>query len=162
MIHKYLGVELLLISGDGHGAGKTTFARSLGHPVYSQADAIRYELAGIYPDTNWFDKSPEGKSAPFDNSGLTVRDILIQHGQNQCSNDPEYWARKCLNSIQQKPNRIVVIDDVRKLVELSYFRRTVGKELVTHLHVSYVGASLEPHFDNQLLKDVADYIVVRR
>lgn len=158
----YTGQTLIVISGDGHGAGKTTLARTFGVPVFSQADAIRVELSQIYPDVDWFDKSPEGKSRPFDGSGLTVRDILIQHGQARCTTDPQYWARQCLEIIQSKPHPVVVVDDIRKLVELSFFREKVGKENLTHFHVSYDGATPEPHFDNQLLRDVAQYLVVRR
>lgn len=158
--------RVLIISADGLGAGKTTLAARLGGAKFSFADSIRHEMREVMPDVNWFDKSQAGKLAVVRGTGgKTVRDLLIQVGQERRAENPNYWVEKTAYLIQKfladwdsRHVPPVVVDDLRFLNELAYFRDIFGDDL-THIHVSSPGATPEPQYQNVELAAVADYTV---
>lgn len=159
-------MKLILISGDGIGAGKTTLAKKLAPVTISLSNGIRIELNNEYPTLPWDSRSQEEKDQPrIELSGLTIRDLLIEKGQSRCYLEPEYWARRAGDRIQEtfiEGSRIVSVDDIRKLMEIGYLRERFHQWNVTHFHVSFSGATHEPQFENQQLHDVADYVIVRK
>lgn len=164
-------MSFILISGDGEGAGKTTFARRL-ESIYSStmslADGIRRELRSLYPDIRWFNKSQEYKSNTYLN-GKSVRQHLIDVGQSRREDDPDYWCKKLyefavecnlainLDIDEASEKYIVIVDDVRFKNEVSYLREHAGE--VIHYHITNPNAKTEPIYDNNELKQMADYVV---
>lgn len=156
--------RIILISGDGIGAGKTTLAERLGWRL-SLAQGIREDLEARYPSIPWHSTDQETKSQRFEElGGRTMREVMIQYGQERCAQVPDYWVERwsfyadaamLLSGIGA-----AVVDDLRKIVELESFRRRYGA-FVTHLHVEYPGAIPEPQYDNEQLKARADYIIRR-
>lgn len=155
---------LILISGDGNGAGKTTLADRLPGQRLSLADGIREELQEEYPDYNWFDKTQEGKNKLVKNTGLTIRQMLIQRGEQRREQDEYYWAKKAMSSIniilRNNEANDIVIDDLRRLNEKEYLE-SYSEYLVTHIHIEHADAVKEPEYDNDKLKLAADYIIRR-
>jgi hypothetical protein len=157
-------MRLILISGDGAGAGKTTLARRLARRVLSLADALRDELTQVHPTYDWFRKDQQYKdSVPVpEMGGRTVREAMIQWGQDRCRADEAYWAKRLvplLHVAQEGGETAIAVDDVRKLVELQFIRVSFPEAL--HVHVSWPGAAREPHYQNDELRDAADYVVCR-
>lgn len=154
----------ILISGSGIGAGKTTLARKFpGASVMSLAGALRDDLAELHPDVNWHDRSQEYKnSRPESLGGLSVREKLVQFGQERCFLEKTYWPRRLMERMSWGawPSHTFVVDDLRKTVELDYFRQQ-GKS-VLHLHIHHETAIPEPQYDSDALFDVADYVIMRR
>lgn len=165
--------RIITLSANGHGAGKTTLAEKLclGEEsfIFSIADAVRMEMQEKYPHVDFFDKSPEGKIKLVPETGSTVRQLLILHGQLMSAADPNYWIDKAIQEIDRIQRKYIlsndrpitiVVDDMRKSVELAALRRHYGTRLL-HLHLMYPGAVPEPHFDAPQLEKLADYIVLR-
>jgi hypothetical protein len=160
--------RLILISGSGPGAGKSTFARKMGDEVWSIAGALRAELQKLYPQYDWFNKSQEYKDntkvAEYGEYGdrKSVREVLVEYGQKKCADNPYTWvsqlsARLLDESQLLAGSRVYCIDDVRKVCELEYLR---GRFInVTHFHLETAGVPLEPEFENDELKARADYVV---
>lgn len=164
-------MKLILISGDGIGAGKTTLANRLvgKEKTISLAGALRAELSSRYPLTDWWDKSQEGKNRLVRDPGVwylrPVREAMLRHGQQQClDHGADYWARQLANHILQlkeiNPYNTFAVDDLRRLVEVNVLRGIPGVN-VSHLHVSWASAIYEPEFENAALKGLADYIIER-
>lgn len=151
--------QLILISGSGIGAGKTTLAKSLGS-VVSLADGIRRELQKEYPTIRWFDKSQENKTRIVPGTdGKTVRDLLIDRGQSRKTEDNLYWCKE-LQQFLRYCMGTQAVDDVRMLQEVEFFKKH-NKDVV-HLHIDFDGAiSEEGLFENEELKKIADYIIHR-
>lgn len=154
---------IYLISGEGIRAGKTTLAKRLTPHVYSLAEGIRQALALEYPDYPWFSRKQADKDLIVTETGFTVREMMVAHGQNKCADDKAYWARELAKELREHAcfGQHVAIDDVRKVVERDYFKRLYGN-LALHIHVQWAGAIYEPQYDNKELAETADYIVVRR
>jgi len=163
-------MKLILISGDGIGAGKTTLAHRLAGPntyLWSLASALRQEMANNYPDDNWWDRSQVGKqkliTSPGPYHGKELREALIDHGEKMCQIwGNAYWAIRLQQGIRGHETETIIVDDLRKLAELEYLLSNYGKENITHLHVRWAGAIHEPQYDNQKLAERSDYIILRR
>lgn len=154
-------MKLVLISGDGTGAGKTTLARKMSTKIVSLADAIRMELTEEYPEVDFWDKSQAAKNKLV-SEHLTVRDLLKARGQERRNDDPDYWIKALATYIKThaKADDVYAIDDIRFINEVSYFKKTF--EEVTHVHVCDSRAVYEPEFDNNLLWSIADYTILRK
>ena len=151
---------IYLISGTGIGAGKTTLAHKLTPHVYSLADGIREELSAEYPQYKWYDRSQASKLTICQPTGKTLRQEMVERGQERCKQDPTYWPRRLYNTVDWGAmHGAVAIDDVRKIVEVQYFKEMFGS-LCLHLHVQWPDAVVEPLYDD--LSKVADYIVMRQ
>lgn len=153
-----------LISGSGSGAGKTTLAeRLVGESVYSIAGALRHDLKRLHPQYDWFNKSQDYKDNTLvpEYKNCTIRDVLLNHGQASSSSNATYWVDKLIGRLQYEVGKsVIAVDDVRKIVELEQFK--VAFPHCYHFHVDYPDAKQEPHFDNDVLKLKADYVVKRR
>ena len=154
---------IYLISGEGRGAGKTTFARKMGGKVYSLAGAIRADLERMYPAYPWHAQDQETKDntriSEWDN--LSMREVMVRYGQSKCIDNPAYWAiilgQTIANETSYKRFPLVV-DDVRKIVELDHFHDTFGKGEILHFHIVNPLADAED-YDNRELMSRADYLV---
>jgi hypothetical protein len=86
--------------------------------------------------------------------------MMVERGQDKCVNDKAYWPRRLYNTVDWGAmHRTVAIDDVRKIVEVQYFKEMFGSRCL-HLHIQWPEADVEPLYDN--LSEIADYIVVRQ
>ncbi len=159
-------MKLILVSGDGAGAGKTYAARLFGQSVWTLADGIRGELQARYPGYNWYNRTQEYKNGTivkeWERGISTVRGVLLQYGQIKCADDPKYWVKRLCESLKQSEAAVqgittVAVDDVRKVCELEHFRQNFRD--VVHVHVECKTAQHEPEFDAEKLKELADYIV---
>ena len=172
-------MQIIGVSGDGIGAGKTTFCRRFTCEVWSLAGALRGELKKICPEYDWFNRTQAYKETRFKHKGRiidklqvqdgdigdmpTVRDALIIYGQWQCRDDNNYWVRQLSTRLADRMNiadgvKIIGIDDVRKVNEVNYLRE-VYKNRFTHIHMNTIGAIHEAVFDNEELAKLADYTV---
>ena len=154
--------RIFLVSADGNGAGKTTRAKQLSPVVLSFADAVRRECQTLYSESkvDWFDKTQEGK-LQLVMPGKTVRDCLIEHGQKACEDDQFHWAKAMVLAILSSHARIVAVDDLRKLTELNYLTDIFGP-LITHEHIIFDDAVLEPQYNNNELRACATRLILRR
>ncbi len=158
---------IILISGSGQKAGKTTLANKLGDEVFSLAGAIRQELQLLYPAYDWFNKSQDYKdNIIVKETAQTIRQCLYSHGQTRCDIDPTYWVRKLVAALKQRLTigdgmKTFCIDDVRKAVEWKYIREAFegSPQPLLHMHVVSLDATPEPEFENDLLEVCADYVV---
>jgi len=157
-------LQIFTLSGDGSGAGKSTLARKISGEVLSIASPLRQELCRIHPGYAWWDKTQAYKDNTIvEGTGKTVRQMLVEHSAARCAGDPLYWARQLsrylegLSCIVSSHSRYA-IDDLRKVCEIEHFRDRFGDK-VTHIHVLSATATPEPHFDNDKLRDAADYVI---
>lgn len=162
-------MKILAISGSGIGAGKTTLAKKLSKDVWSLAGAMRAELERIYPGYSWFNKDQAYKSdtiiKEYKRGQSSMRQVLIEHGQDRCIESPTYWVETLSSKILSMDQvacgiTTVAIDDIRKVSEIKYLRRKFGD--VTHIHIDYYGSVKEAEFENDELLEIADYVVQRK
>lgn len=157
---------IFAISGDGIGAGKTTLARKLANPVWSLAGGLRYELANKYPNYNWEDRSQQYKdhTKVTENANKTVRQTMVEYGQFRCEENPLYWVERLCDRIHNNAapltQEVIAIDDVRKVTEIEHIRGRFPGQVI-HFHVVFAGAQHEPEFQNDELREIADYIITR-
>jgi len=150
-------MKIILISANGIGAGKSTLVNVFNAPVLSLADGIRNELAQIYPQHRSLIMSKkQGDKDIILPSGKSVRGELIQLGESRRQNDSSYWCRLTGKDIAKMNSDTVVIDDIRKMVELSWFQLHYAN--VIHFHLKYRDA-LDEGYDD--LERYADYVVER-
>lgn len=162
-------MKIIAVSGSGIGAGKTTLARKLSREVWSLAGSMRAELQKIYPDYNWFNKDQDYKAntkiKEYKNGQYSMRGVLLEYGQEKCRVNDTYWVEK-LSSTVKNLDRVasgittIAIDDLRKLCEISYLRENFSD--VIHVHIDFPGAVSEKEFENEALKQCADYVVSRK
>lgn len=159
-------MKIVLISGDGAGAGKTYASRLFGQATWTLADGIRGELQQRYPGYNWYNRTQEYKNSvivpEWRDGYATVRQVLLEYGQEKCAVDPRYWVDRLIAKLKSHEELVqgvstIAIDDIRKLCELEQFR--LNFKDVVHIHIENPEATHEPEFDASSLKRVADYVV---
>jgi thymidylate synthase (FAD) len=64
-------------------------------------------------------------------NGLTVRDILIQHGTDMRNKDEDYWVNIVLDEIGKNPNRDIIITDCRFGNEITKFKSLLDRDVIT-------------------------------
>lgn len=162
-------MKLILISGDGIGAGKTTLAKSLagetalgrssGMEVVSLAGAIREDLKKEFPQYDWFNRTQAYKDTVMPETGSTIRQKMVDYGQGLCEINPTHWVDRLFRQLELKVSTgVFIVDDLRKLIELDRFRQLAD---VCHIHISFSGSIPEPQYDAVGLRKRADYIVYR-
>jgi hypothetical protein len=161
-------MKIILISANGNGAGKTYLADSFIRGVrFGLAAGVRKELATIWPSFVTRIQSTRQEDKTFIlPTGASIRQSLVELGQERCKQDPVYWCKKWLAGVPKDyaPTMNIVVDDLRKLVELQWFRNTF--EDVTHFHLKYSDAVAEKNpdgtdvFDD--LSEYADYLIYRK
>lgn len=149
---------LILISGTGIGAGKTTLAKTLGITV-SLADGIRSMLSKEYPNVDWYDRSQKYKETFHTAINNTPRNVLKSYGRLKIlAEGTHIWCKVAQPFILQHiGNTPVSIDDIRRTDEVKYFREEFKN--VLHLHIAHDKAEIELEFDSEKLASLADYIV---
>jgi len=162
-------MHLMLISGSGIGAGKSTLAHCLAQHTFSLADEIRKELAAEYPleEQKFWNRTQEGKLLLVADTGRTVRDLLIERGQTRRAFDPGYWATKLYftlvdleRHVYMYSRPVVAVDDIRFLNEVEILREVGGADVV-HIHISHLGSIPEPQYESEQLERIADYVIRR-
>lgn len=149
---------ILGISGK-RGSGKSLLASYLEHEYgwarFSLADALKKEVLRdwkLAPSMLWGkDKEvPTGYTRQHPhNYPLTARDIMIRHGEYRRSIDQLYWCKLFDPGIGDK----VVIDDIRFLNEVSYFRDKYAANFVRierKLELNIFKAALDDKSENEL------------
>lgn len=158
-------MRIIAISGDGIGAGKTYLANKLTDTRLSMAGALRQELHLKYPGYDWDNTSQTYKDATtvHEAEGKTVRQVMVEYGQGKCVDDLGYWAKRLVSTINDRyfGNAVIAIDDVRKVAEIEELREAFGDQVV-HIHVINLNAKFEPQFQNDSLKELADYVIRRK
>lgn len=162
-------MKIIAISGDGMGAGKTFLAKKLGFQEFnlSLADCIRHDLSWYYPNYDWYNKTQAYKDHTIVvEAGKTVRNMMLSYGAEKRAENPDYWINSLIYKINDLYDEsklhdieqpIFTVDDVRYLNEIEKLRSAFGSA-VTHIHVTSSKAKPEP-FDNEALRDIADYII---
>jgi hypothetical protein len=155
---------LFLVSANGHGAGKSTFASYLKAYKLSLASAIRKEAQMSYSSTDWFSQDQNYKDTHEVLPGVTLRQYLVKLGQDRCEQDPTYWCKELARTLDLAAlaGTNVAIDDLRKVVELDFFRDWAERNSYTvqHFHLKYSAAVAE-EYDAGSLEIRADYVVFR-
>lgn len=125
---------------------------------------LRDELARLYPDYDWHNRTQSYKENTIVKEAdyRSVRQVLIEHGQTQCEKDPVHYVRPLVEKLKgvsrlASGTSRVAVDDLRKIVELDYFREHLPN--VVHYHIVNPDAAPEPHFQNAELKARADYLI---
>lgn len=159
-------MKIILFSGDGQGAGKTTASKILCQDTISFASAIRQELTYKYPAYNWYNKTQSYKDTTIIKEWpvkATMRQVLYEYGQVPCKQNPSYWAEKVVDYLKNRHFiadgvSILGIDDCRKMCEKETMLKAFpGK--IYHIHVDNPDAVREPEFENEQLRATADYII---
>jgi hypothetical protein len=160
-------MKIVVISGDGSGAGKTTLAETLGgntSSIWSLAGTMRMQLQQKYPDYDWFNTTQKHKETTIVDDyrrGYTMREAMLEYGSERCKFDKNYWVARLVDRLQRSSSILggpaVYVDDLRKVDELNFFKMKFPD--VLHFHVECDTAKPEPMFDNPMLKNLADYVV---
>lgn len=158
-------MRIIAISGDGIGAGKTTLAKKLSSDVWSIASSLRGEVRQKYPGYDWYCKDQAYKDGTYVHEfgkNKTVRDVLIEYGQQRCIESPAYWVDVLIEKLkatnQIASMGLLAIDDLRKLVELERLRAAFPGQII-HMHVHNPHAISEPQYDNVVLGELSDYLM---
>lgn len=163
-------MRIIFISGDGHGAGKTYLAKKIAvgtEQIFSIANMIRKELKLEYPNYDWYNKEPRYKTYTIlSETNKSVHEMLIERGAAKKKKNPIYWAKELIDVINynNKNNDIdfIVIDDLRYFDEYEYIKRYFSKAKFTHFHVLNPHAKEEVLYDNEKLKEIADYLMISK
>ena len=154
-------MAIIVVSGNGIGAGKSHFARRLDTSyVLSLAAPIRDDLADRYPAYPWYSTKQYDKALVCRETNLTLRQMMVDYGQAKCKEDPCYFPKRLVDKVMALPHCNIAVDDLRKMCELVYFREVFG-DCLLHFHIVYPNAIPEPLYDADELMVAADYVVTR-
>ncbi len=163
-------MRIIFISGDGHGAGKTYLAKKIAsdaHQIFSIANMIRQELAKEYPKYDWYNKTPRYKEYTIvKETEKTIHQMLDEKGNQRKSKNKLYWAKDLVELLKYNKEKlnldIAVIDDIRFVDEYEFIKRYFQQDKITHIHIINPHAKAEPLYENEKLKDLADYHIISR
>ena len=97
-------MKLIMISGDGQGAGKTFLARKLTDnqtQIFSIVNIIRQELQKKYSQYDWFNKEPEYKRLTMvEKTGKSILQHLDELGRGKKKEDPLHWSKKMIEILK--------------------------------------------------------------
>lgn len=163
-------MKLIMISGDGQGAGKTFLALKMTDnksQIFSIANIIRAQLQKKFPEYDWYNKEPEYKLKTIvGKTGKSILQHLDELGRGAKQKDPLVWAKYMVELLiyarDSEKHDTVVIDDLRFVDEYEYIKKVLHSEHIVHFHVCYDKAKPEPHYENERLKEISDYLVTRQ
>lgn len=161
-------MKLIMISGDGQGAGKTFLARKLTDnqtQIFSIVNVIRQELQKKYPQYDWFNKEPDYKRMTMvAGTGKSILQHLDALGRGKKADDPLYWSKKIIEILKYardfEKHDTIVIDDIRFIDEYEHVKGALKSENILHIHVANSKAKPEPHYENDKLRLLADYVIM--
>lgn len=161
-------MKLIMISGDGQGAGKTFLARKLTDnqsQIFSIVNIIRRDLQKNYPQYDWFNKEPEYKRlTKVAGTGKSILQHLDELGRGKKTDDALYWSKKMIEILKyardHEQHDTVVIDDLRFVDEYEHIKTSLQSENIMHIHVANNKAKPEPHYENEKLRLLADYVIM--
>lgn len=113
--------EHLLVTKDRH---QTSFARELKCVVHSRINQLRNDTNRLSDD--WFEQNKDQKIR-IGSTITTPREMYIIIGESEKKKDSTIWARKCVESINDRPEEIVDITDWRFERELAYMEFFTNK-----------------------------------
>ena len=163
-------MRIIFISGDGHGAGKTYLAKKIAsdtHQIFSIANMIRQELAKEYPKYDWYNKTPRYKDYTIaQETGKTIHQMLDEKGNQRKRKNKIYWAKELVELLKYNKEKLnldlAVIDDIRFVDEYDFIKRYFQQEHITHFHIINPHAKPEPLYENDKLRDLADYHITSK
>ena len=163
-------MRIIFISGDGHGAGKTYLAKKIAsgmQQIFSIANMIRQELEKEYPKYDWYNKEPRYKMyTVVTETNKTIHEMLIERGTERKKKNSNYWAKELTDVIKYHKTHsnldFVVIDDIRFVDEYEFIKRFFSDSHITHFHVINPHAKEEIQFENNKLKELADYLIISK
>ena len=153
---------IILISGSGIGAGKTTLAKILRDKhngfILSFAYIAKEHLAAQFKNELFLSPRQEDKNILID--GVSVRQHIINYCVEKKKNDPAFFARNMVQLIHESTSKYttIIIDDMRYAVELHAIKKHFDYQGVRHIHVDNFLATPEPETDEKLLRNQADMI----
>lgn len=161
-------MKLIIISGDGQGAGKTFLARKLTDnqtQIFSIVNIIRQELQKKYPKYDWFNKEPEYKRLTMvAGTGKSILQHLDELGRGKKKDDPLFWSKKMTEILKYardcESHDTVVVDDIRFVDEYEHIKKSLNSENIMHIHVVNDKSKPEPHYENAKLRLLADYVIM--
>lgn len=96
------------------GIGKTTLAQSLPIPKFSFGSLLREDTEKYFNL-----KRPDNERVPGWYNALSFKDAMIEVGSSTSLTDPYRYCRQARECFKTLKPSMVVIDDCRKLIELS-------------------------------------------
>lgn len=161
-------MKLIIISGDGQGAGKTFLARKLTDnqtQIFSIVNIIRQELQKKHPKYDWFNKEPDYKRTTIvAESGKSILQHLDELGRGKKKDEPLFWSKKMIEILKYardfESHDTVVVDDIRFVDEYEHIKNALKSENIMHIHVVNDKAKPEPHYENAKLRLLADYVIM--
>ena len=144
-------MKILLLSGWSN-SGKSTVAEILSQrheaKVYAFADELKKIVADEFKFPFEWTQTQEGKLKVLPN-GKTVRDLLIQRGQEIRAekNDAGFFAKQVANQIQTT-NTLHVISDWRLEVELKTLKQELPSAEIYTIRVQREDQKESPVFDS--------------
>lgn len=102
------------------GSGKTTLARHLNRKIESLANPIYLELI----KEKCLDYTPE--ELKYSPEKHKYRDLLRKIGKSKREKRKDYWVEKLLKNIDESPQQLFVIDDVRYVNEAEAIKDSDG------------------------------------
>lgn len=160
-------MKIIFISGDGQGAGRTYLARKLANDsnqIFSIASTIRFEISKLFKKYDWYNKSPEYKQNTIvKETNRTIGEMLDLYGRDKKSKNTLYWAIALANDLQYAKEHykidLAIIDDLRFVDEMNYIKSRFSHDKTCHFHVVNPHCTPEPHYENDILKKMADYLI---
>lgn len=114
-------------------AGKDTVAKGLveryGFTRFAFADALRREVEEIYSVPSPGDTRKDAKLL----DGFSYRDLLLKHGRERRTADPDYWIAALERAVCQPPTPAnIVVTDCRLAREIDWVRENDGYLVWVH------------------------------
>jgi dephospho-CoA kinase len=99
---------IVMISGRS-GSGKDTVGEILkkNYTRLAFADELKKEVSKKYNIPIELMNSQEGKKTLIPGSEKTVREILIEHGEEERKKDKNVWIKKIISKIKKEKNYII-------------------------------------------------------
>ena len=177
-------MKLILITSNGVGAGKTTFAGKLGGTIVRLGEGLRQVAATeciSQEHSDWVLDSYTQESkqklvairSEQDSEVISVRNLLIRTAQKMGDYQMvKHWCRNLLHSCAmsspiEEMTSVIVVDDIRSVNQLLLLkdRAHVFNAETVHLHLEARGVSVLPdlNYEEEVarLKNMCDYLIVR-
>lgn len=148
--------EVYLLSANNNGAGKTTYAKILESTLLDiKPHTFIYRMPLANCAKGQFEKTTDYIeyfygidvfSESFKNhiiKNKSGREFLKEFAERKCREDPLIWCKEWFNTfINQKPTNgasifpgcVIIVEDIRKVCELAFFRTKFSNCNIFHKH----------------------------